>query len=57
MSKKRNFRCPDCWRVYSNAEAVERHSVKMEGRCIDSAPAYVADRINYERAKYAKGDK
>jgi len=23
----------------------------MEGRCIDNAPAYVADRIKHERAK------
>ncbi len=28
----------------------------MEGRCIDSAPAYVADRIKHERAKIAAGD-
>ena len=56
MSKKRNFRCPDCWRYYSKAEAVDRHQVKMRGHCIDSAPKYVADRIKHERAKYAKGD-
>ena len=28
----------------------------MDGRCIDSAPAYVADRIKHERAKIAVGD-
>ena len=56
MSKKRNFRCPECWRCYSNAEAVNRHRVKMGGRCIDSAPAYVAGKIEHERAKYAAGD-
>ena len=33
-----------------------RHQVKAEGRCIDSAPAYVADRIEHERAKNAAGD-
>tara|TARA_B110000908_G_C9921436_1_gene299848 strand:+ start:132 stop:317 length:186 start_codon:yes stop_codon:yes gene_type:complete len=53
MSKKRSFRCPDCWRCYPNAEAVQRHQVKMEGRCIDSAPTYVAGRIKHERAKIA----
>ena len=26
----------------------------MGGRCIDSAPTYVADRIERERAKYAE---
>ena len=57
MSKKRNFRCPDCWRSYPSAEAVMRHQVKAEGRCIDSAPTYVAGRIKHERAKYTEGDK
>ena len=56
MSKKRSFRCPDCWRCYPNAEAVERHQVKAEGRCVDGAPQYVADRIKHERAKYNKED-
>jgi len=56
MSKKRNFRCPDCWRSYPSAEAVMRHQVKAEGRCIDSAPTYVAGRIKHERAKYNKED-
>ena len=54
MSKKRNFRCPDCWRFYRTAEAVDRHRVKKEGRCIDAAPAYIADHIRYERAKYLR---
>ena len=34
-----------------------RHQVKAEGRCIDSAPTYVAGRIKHERAKYTEGDK
>jgi len=28
----------------------------MDGRCIDSAPVYVVDRIKHERAKIAAGD-
>jgi len=56
VSKKRNFRCPECWRCYSNAAAVDRHRTKMDGRCIDIAPVYVADRIKHERAKIAVGD-
>ena len=27
----------------------------MRGRCIDSAPTYVSDRIKHERAKIAAG--
>jgi len=30
--------------------------MKAEGRCIDSAPDYVAGRIKHERAKIAAGD-
>lgn len=39
MSKKRQFRCADCWKTYANEASLDNHQYKWRGSCAERRAA------------------